>query len=244
MTVDTYNLKGEKVGAIELPPEIFEVKWNPLLVKQALVAQLADKRRPWAHAKGRGEVRGGGRKPWRQKGTGRARHGSIRSPLWAGGGKAHGPQKQRNYWQKLNKKMRRSAVLSALSKKFKDSEIKFFESFQIEAPKTKMLAAPLQSLLNLKRGKKFDLVLVPSQENKSLLLRAGRNLQKVKILGSESLNLQDLLGHKNIFIEKDAISAITQRYHLGKILPPKPLTRSAAILAKRGRRSAGKINNL
>ena len=128
MTTEVYNLQGQRVGKLELPGNIFGVKWNPVLVHQALLAQLANRRNPWAHAKGRGEVRGGGRKPWRQKGTGRARHGSIRSPLWVGGGKAHGPIKSRDYSQKLNKKMRRLAILSVLSKKAKDGDIKFFDT--------------------------------------------------------------------------------------------------------------------
>jgi len=117
MNADVYNLNNEKVGTVELPENVFGAKWSPVLVKQVVDAQRANARDPWAHAKGRGEVRGGGRKPWRQKGTGRARHGSIRSPLWIGGGKAHGPRKERDYSQKVNKKMRRLALFSALSRK-------------------------------------------------------------------------------------------------------------------------------
>ncbi len=99
MKAPVYNLKNEKVGEVDLPESVFGVRWNSILVAQVLRAQMANKRRPWAHAKTRAEVRGGGRKPWRQKGTGRARHGSTRSPLWVGGGKAHGPSKLRDYSQ-------------------------------------------------------------------------------------------------------------------------------------------------
>src|SRR5882724_1844322 len=113
MKTDLYNLKNEVVGSVELPEEVFGARWNGSLVEQALIAQQANKRRPWAHAKTRAEVRGGGRKPWKQKGTGRARHGSTRSPLWVGGGKAHGPSKDRNYAQKINKKMKRLALFVA-----------------------------------------------------------------------------------------------------------------------------------
>ena len=107
MKIETYNVKGEKIGTAELPEGIFGVAWKPALVKQVYDGEMANKRRPWAHTKTRGEVRGGGRKPWRQKGTGRARHGSIRSPLWVGGGVTHGPRKERSYEVKINKKMRR-----------------------------------------------------------------------------------------------------------------------------------------
>src|SRR5271156_592944 len=137
MNADVYNLQNEKVGTMELPAEVFGTKWSPTLVKQVLEAQLANARSPWAHTKGRGEVRGGGKKPWAQKGTGRARHGSTRSPIWVGGGKAHGPRKERDYSQKVNKKMKRVALFSALSKKVKDGEFKVFESLVLSAPKTK-----------------------------------------------------------------------------------------------------------
>src|SRR5258708_29946620 len=120
MQTDLYNLKNEKIGTIDLPDKIFAAKWNAVLVKQVLDAQAANRRVPWAHAKFRGEVRGGGRKPWRQKGTGRARHGSTRSPLWVGGGKAHGPRNERDYSQKVNKKMKRGALFAALSRKVKE----------------------------------------------------------------------------------------------------------------------------
>ena len=124
MNADVYNLKNEKVGTVELPESVFGVRWSPVLVKQVAEAQSANARDPWAHTKTRGEVRGGGRKPWRQKGTGRARHGSIRSPLWVGGGKAHGPRNERDYSQKVNKKMKRTALFSVLSRKAKDGEMK------------------------------------------------------------------------------------------------------------------------
>ncbi len=139
MKADVINLKNEKVGEIDLPEEVFGEKWRPILVKQVLDAQISNRRKPLAHAKNRAEVSGGGRKPWRQKGTGRARHGSIRSPIWIGGGKAHGPTKDKNYEKKINKKQRKVATLSVLSKKFKDGEIKFFDSLNIESPKTKLI---------------------------------------------------------------------------------------------------------
>ncbi len=214
MKTAVYNLKNEVVGEVELPDKIFGIKWNPQLVHQALIAQLANARRPWAHAKTRAEVRGGGRKPWRQKGTGRARHGSTRSPIWVGGGKAHGPSKLRDYSQKINKKMKRLAIFSALSKKFRDKEIKVFESLNIEKPKTKILAGILVPILNPKRkGKKFDLLLVAGKENGNLV-RASRNLTKTKTIPPESLNTYDILNYRDIFMEKNAIETINKHYKL------------------------------
>jgi large subunit ribosomal protein L4 len=211
MRADVYNFKNEKVGEIEAPESVFGVKWNPLLVKQALLAQLANRRRPWAHAKTRGEVRGGGKKPWRQKGTGRARHGSIRSPIWIGGGKAHGPRKDRDYSQKLNKKMKRLALLSVISKKFKDGEVKIMEDLGLSQPKTKLMAANLKSLLGEKRLKKADMLFVPSSDNKNIY-RASRNLVKAKVLDPESLNVYDLLNYKRILLDQKAVAAIAKHY--------------------------------
>lgn len=214
MHADVYNLKNEKVGTVELPEDVFGVKWSPVLVKQVAEAQQANARDPWAHAKGRGEVRGGGKKPWRQKGTGRARHGSIRSPLWVGGGKAHGPRKERDYSQKVNKKMKRTALFSALSRKLKDGEVKVFESFALEAPKTKILASTLNTLLNMKKNaKRYDVLLVDSATNKSLF-RASSNLQKAKAIDAASLNVIDVLGHKNLFLGKGAVATIAKHYKL------------------------------
>ena len=212
MKTDVYNLKNEKVGTVELPAKIFGTKWNPTLIQQILVAQLANKRRPWAHAKTRAEVRGGGRKPWRQKGTGRARHGSTRSPLWVGGGKAHGPNKERDFSQKVNKKMRRAALFSVLSRKMKDGNLKIFDNLQIAEPKTKDLFVPLRGVLNLaKRQKNLDVLLIAERENKNIM-RASSNIPKTKATHPESLNAYDVINHKNIFIEKNALAEISKHY--------------------------------
>ncbi len=214
MKTDIYNLKNEKIGEVDIPEIVFGVSWKPALVQQVVNAQIANKRRPWAHAKDRSEVRGGGRKPWRQKGTGRARHGSIRSPLWRGGGKAHGPSKERDYSQKINKKMKRVALFSVLSKKLKDGEIKFFNNLEIESPKTNALARTLRGLLALKKSsKKYDILLIPDIENKNLF-RAAANLPKTAALHPGSLNVYDILRYKNIFIDQKAVSAIGAHYKL------------------------------
>lgn len=212
MKVDLYNLENKAVGKIELPEKVFGVPWKPALVSQVITAQRANERRPWAHAKTRAEVSGGGRKPWRQKGTGRARHGSIRSPLWRGGGKAHGPQKERDYSQKINKKMSRLALVSALSKKFKDGEVKIFDHLEVAKPKTNLLFGYLKPLLAPKKSaKKLDLLMIRDRESKNLT-RAGRNLQKTKVVTTEALNTLDVLNYKHVFIDKRAIPDIAKRY--------------------------------
>ena len=204
MKAELYNLNNEKVGELELPEEVFGAKWNATLVRQALLAQMANRRLPWAHAKTRGEVSGGGRKPWRQKGTGRARHGSIRSPLWVGGGKSHGPRNERDYSQKLNKKMKRLAILAVLSRKLKDGEVRFFESLALEAPKTKLLAGRLKVILP---GGKHDVFFVPDSENRGIY-RASRNLPRVKALDPAALNVYDLLNYKQVFVDRKAVPVI------------------------------------
>jgi large subunit ribosomal protein L4 len=212
MKTDVYNLQNQVVGTVELPETVFGVRWNAALVKQVLEAQLANRRTPWAHTKNRSDVRGGGIKPWRQKGTGRARHGSIRSPLWVGGGVAHGPRNERDYSQKVNKKMKRAALFAVLSRKAKDGEMKIVETLAIEAPKTKVLASALHGMLNMqKRSKRYDVLLIATSENKPLF-RASSNLQKTKTLDAASLNVYDILNYKNLFVDKEAIATIVKHY--------------------------------
>jgi large subunit ribosomal protein L4 len=213
MKADVYNFQNEVVGTVDLPEDVFGVRWNAALVKQVLEAQVANRRAPWAHTKNRGEIRGGGKKPWRQKGTGRARHGSTRSPLWVGGGVAHGPRNDRDYSQKVNKKMRRAALFAALSRKAKDGEVKVFETLTLEVPKTKMLASALNSLLAMKKNaKRYDVLLVSSNTENKSLFRASSNLQKAKALDAGSLNIYDILNHKNLFLDKEAVAAIAKHY--------------------------------
>ncbi len=211
MKIDLYNLENSKVGTVEAPEALFDAPWRPVLVQQVLLAQAANARRPWAHAKGRGEVSGGGKKPWRQKGTGRARHGSTRSPLWRHGGKAHGPNKERDYSQKVNKKMKQAALASVLSKKLKDGNLKVVEAFAFEAPKTKLVSVALRKITNLApKSKKFDVLIVRTPENVTIT-RAARNLVKTKVLSANSLNIQDLVGYKHVFIEKGVVAEIANR---------------------------------
>lgn len=214
MKYQVLNFKKEVVGEIDLPEKVFKFKWSPVLVKQVLLAQMANLRAPWAHAKDRSEVRGGGRKPWRQKGTGRARHGSSRSPLWIGGGKAHGPNKNRDYSQKVNKKMRRAAIFSVLSRKLKENEVVFLDKIDFEPAKTKAVAENLKNFLGLsKKSKKYDVLMIPDSENKKIS-QIAKNLPKTKVVLPDSLNIQDLLSYKNIFIDKKAVDLISKHYKI------------------------------
>ena len=156
MTTDLYNLKNERVGTVELPERIFKIKWNPDLVHQALRTQLSNRRTKSADTKDRAEVRGGGKKPWKQKGRGTARAGTTRSPLWVGGGRVFGPH-PRDLHMKLNKKVKKLARTSAYSLKAKQKEIMLCEEIKLENPKTKEIFQVLKNLnINDKKGKKID----------------------------------------------------------------------------------------
>lgn len=208
MKVPVYNLEGKKIDEMEVSEEIFGRKWNPDLVHQALLAQTANRRKIIAHAKGRSEVSGGGRKPWRQKGTGRARHGSIRSPLWRGGGVTHGPIKEKQYGRKINKKMKRFAIQSVVSKKLAEQELKFIDSFGVPEQKTKLLDQALKKFLaKPKKNKNLSVLLIPGKDNK-IIFRISANIPKVKSLHPNSLNIEDLLKYKNILVERNAVSEL------------------------------------
>jgi len=201
MKTKVYNIKNETVGEIELPERIFAVRWNPDLVHQVLLVKRANRRRPVAHTKTRAEVKGGGRKPWRQKGTGRARHGSIRSPLWRGGGVTFGPLKERVYEKKINRKMVKGALYSALSKKLADGELKVIDALKVNTHKTKELYEILKNL------QAINALLVPAKEVK-LIYRACANLPQAKCLAADSLNVEDILKHKNVLIDKEVVMSI------------------------------------
>ena len=206
MTVDIYNQQNNKVDKMELPDNIFNIKWNPDLVWQTAMVMNANRRQILAHTKGRGEVKGGGKKPWRQKGTGRARAGSIRSPLWKGGGVTFGPTKERNFKRKISKKMKHLALFSLISKKIKDSELKIVNSLDINSFKTKEAIKIINAMFPEKKG----LVLVSQKDNLNLK-RAFRNIEKVKYLPVNMLNVLDLLNHKYILIEKEAVRDLAEK---------------------------------
>ncbi len=210
MFVKTYDQSGKEVGQTRVPSEIFDVKLNPDLVHQVVVSQMGNRRQVIARAKDRSEVRGGGKKPWRQKGTGRARHGSIRSPLWKGGGVTFGPTKERNFKRIIPKKMRRKALFMVLSSKLKDGELIIVDELKLENPKTKELIKIIEALLKEKRG---SILIVLSSKNDALTRAAG-NIQRLKVMAISDLNALDLLNYKYLLIPKEAIQKIKEIFKL------------------------------
>lgn len=201
-----YNSEGAHTGDVELNAAHFGVKLNPGLVHEAVVAQTANARRPIAHTKMRGEVRGGGKKPWRQKGTGRARHGSIRSPIWIGGGITFGPRNVRNFHVKMNRKAKRKALFMALSDKLMNDNIIVLESFAPKQEKTKELVDLIRKL----PVEKSALYVIPA--SRPGLVRMARNCRNVYVVTANSLNLLDILRYGTIIFEKEAIPVLESLY--------------------------------
>lgn len=204
---EIFSMQGEKKGTIALPPELFAVAWKPDLVHQVVVGMEANARPVTAHTKDRSEVSGGGKKPWKQKGTGRARHGSTRSPIWKGGGVTHGPRAEKIYAVKINKKMRSAALASVLSKKLKDGEIIFVDSLAFTAPKTKEAVAALGAIA--KAANKSELK--TKRKNAAIIALAGKdkNIEKSfsnigSLITQEARNLNpvDLVHKKFLVIER------------------------------------------
>ena len=212
MLVDTYNQEGKKMGQTRLPSEIFDVKANPDLIHQVVVSQMANRRRIIAHAKTRAEVRGGGRKPWRQKGTGRARAGSIRSPLWRGGGVTFGPTKERVFKKIIPKKMRRKALFMALSGKVKNNLLIVLDELKLETVKTKFLAKLIEDWkLKIENFQPGSALIVLPEMNKNLIL-ATRNLPDVETIQAKDLNCLDLLSFQYLIMPKESIKVIKETF--------------------------------
>lgn len=203
MKIDVYNQQGKVEGSATLPKEIFEVKFNADLVHQVAVSLMGNKRQISAHTKDRSEVRGGGKKPWKQKGTGRARHGSIRSPLWKGGGITFGPRNDKIYATEIPKKMRRKALFMVLSEKAKSSQLIVLDSMDLETGKTKEMAKILKNLPSTGHS---ALIALPNYDKKVFL--AARNIKKTDIDDARNLNVLDLLNHKYLLIPKETIKTI------------------------------------
>jgi large subunit ribosomal protein L4 len=204
MEVDVLNMDGEVVRTVELPARIFEAPINVDLMHQAYVRQMANARLGTHSTKTRAEVAGGGRKPWRQKGTGRARQGSIRAPQFVGGGGAHTP-KPRDYTQSMPRKMRRAALRSALSVKAADREILVLENMTIGEAKTRVM---LQALHKLVGGAKVLIVIPEKNEGYDLVIRSANNLPEVKTLLASYLNIRDLLGYDKIILPVDSLDVL------------------------------------
>ena len=203
-TVSVFNTEGKEVEKLDLNDAIFGVDINEGIVHKAVVAHLAAKRQGTQSALTRSEVRGGGRKPWRQKGTGHARQGSIRAPQWTGGGVVFAP-KPRDYSQKMNKREKQIALFSVLTSKVQDEKFIVVDNLEMDAPKTK---AFVQVLNNLKAEKAL---VVTNEKNENLVLSA-RNIPDVKTVPTNAINVYDILNHDSLVITKDAVKAIEEVY--------------------------------
>lgn len=207
--IPVYNHQMKEVEMIAVPERMFGAKWNADLVHQAVVTQQANSRNIVAHAKDRSEVSGGGKKPWKQKGTGRSRHGSIRSPLWIGGGVTHGPLKDKVYAKKINKKMKNAALFCVLSRKFADNQLLILDSFlsdNAKALKTKDAFLSISPITKNARA-----LLVAGLAHKAIHT-ALRNVPKISCISSASLNVYDLLNAHTVVFEKDSITELVARY--------------------------------
>lgn len=207
--VDVYNAEGAVVSQQELSPSVFGVSLNEGVVHLALVAHEANARPMVASTKSRGEVRGGGRKPWKQKGTGRARHGSIRSPIWKGGGVVFGPRTDRSYSLKINKKARRKAVCMILSKKVSDGALFLIDALEFEKPATKRAAGFLKKLPLSKPGKRTRIGLVFPKGEK-VLVKSFRNISSLEPLPAHSLNVKDLLKATTLVMPLKSLAEVTE----------------------------------
>jgi len=203
--VALYNIQGDKVGEIELSDEVFGVEIRPDIMHRAVLSYLANQRLGTASTLTRAEVSGGGRKPWRQKGTGRARHGSIRSPIWRKGGIVFGP-KPRSFSMKMPKKLKRFALKSAISAKTKENELILLDSLTMEAPKTKQMVSILS---NLKVDKKSLIVIADKDEN---VVKSARNIPGVKTTYVNTLNVYDILNHDYLIMTQEAAKRVEEVY--------------------------------
>ena len=207
MLVNTYDQNGKEVGQTRLPSEIFGVKMNTDLLHQVIASQMANRRQASAHTKNRGEVSGGGKKPWRQKGTGRARHGSTRSPIWVGGGVTFGPRKEKVFQKAIPDKMRIKALFMALSAKAKANSLIILDELEFEKPKTKLMAEMLKKLPC--KGK-TSLIALPKMD-KNLILTA-RNIPNARTLQAKDLNSLDLLSFEYLIMPKESVKTIKETF--------------------------------
>lgn len=212
LKIKVYNQAGEAVKDLELAANIFGVQPNNELLHQAVVTQMANARQVLAHTKDRSEVSGGGKKPWKQKGTGRARVGSSRSPIWIGGGVTFGPTKDRNFKKKINQKMKQKALFMALSDKVLTDSLVVLDNLEFSEYKTKKFNTLLTGLEKniLKTSRRDILVVNEAKEEKAKY--SGRNLEGVKVINLENINLVDLLNYKNLLLTAKAVEVITSRY--------------------------------
>lgn len=206
-----YTQDGKAAGAFELPENVFGLNWNADLVHQVMTSMMTSKRNPVAHTQTRGDVRGGGKKPWQQKGTGRARHGSIRSPLWPGGGVSHGPRNDKNFDRKVNQKMKAKALFTLLSKKMREGEVLFVESIVLKEAKTKHAKSLIAALAGVKgyetlATKKNNAAFIAMSAKNASADRSFSNMSNISLNEVRNLNVLDLMKYKYVVIENPKVS--------------------------------------
>ncbi len=207
-----YNQEAEAVKDLELSPTIFAVEPNQELLHQAIVAQASNERQVLAHVKDRSEVSGGGRKPWRQKGTGRARAGSSRSPIWIGGGVTFGPRKERNFTKRINQKMKQKAIFMALSDRIKNNSFAIINRLEFEDYKTKQAVAIINKFEEKVFSTKRRSLLIITDSKDEKLKYSVKNLEQVKLINIASINLLDILAYRYLLITESALETFTKRY--------------------------------
>jgi large subunit ribosomal protein L4 len=205
METTVYNQDGKAAGKIKLSKDVFGLSWNGDLVHEVVRLMNSNSRSPIAHAKTRGEVRGGGAKPWKQKGTGRARHGSSRSPIWVGGGTTHGPRNDKNFSRKINKKAKTKAFYTVLSRKFKDGEILFVDSLNFKEPKAKDAKKILTSLAGIKgyeklSSKKINTAIIALDKKTDALAKSFRNFGNVSVEEFRNINPVSVMNHSYLIV--------------------------------------------
>lgn len=213
MKINVYNLEGKEIEKLELSPEVFGVESKKDVIHQVMIGYLANQRGPYAHTKTRGDVRGGGKKPWKQKGTGRARVGSTRSPIWVGGGITFGPRKERNYQIKINKKVKTLAMRMLLTDKLANNALIAVDKINIKEPKTKIILGAVKNLFS-KIGKEFKGRGIVISDKNNDAKRAAINLKEFKNIESAELNVLDVMNSDWLLAEAGALTALEKR--LGK----------------------------
>ncbi|MDD3190361.1 MAG: 50S ribosomal protein L4 [Candidatus Pacebacteria bacterium] len=206
MKIKVYNLEGQESGQMDLSERIFDVPVNEDLIHQVVVSQMANSRVAIADTKDRGEVSGGGKKPWKQKGTGRARHGSSRSPIWKGGGVTFGPTSDRNFSKKVNKKMKAKALFMILTDKLKENKIMVFEKMELEKPSTKKMISFLD-----KMSVKSKALMALGEKDRNMI-KSVNNISNVSTIAGDSVNVVDLMKNDILIVSKEGIKKIEETY--------------------------------
>jgi len=212
MKVPVYNQKGEVIKEIDLNDKIFNLDFQSDFIHRIYVNLLSTRRQALAFTKDRSEVRGGGKKPWAQKGTGRARHSSIRSPLWRGGGTTFGPrQKEENFKKKINKKEKRIALAQVLSQKLKDKEVIILDEISLNKPKTKEMAEILNNLIKKDKKKKSPKTILLIDPKDNIVKQVSKNIKNLKVMTTENIDLVDLLNYKYLIFKKEIINTLEKK---------------------------------